>query len=91
MTIKFFATLRLSLGVASVEVDNTEPVTVRDALEKAEKQLGAEFISEVLQDNGQPRMGAMILIDGKNIVHLSGVETPVQNETLSVFPPAGGG
>lgn len=36
--------------------------------------------------------GFMILVNGKNIEHLQGLQTPLEeNDVVSIFPPAGGG
>ncbi len=91
MTVKFFATLRAALGVGSVELEHDTPMTVREVLERAEQETGKPIMQELFEDDGSMRIGAMVLVDGKNISHLNGLDTTVQSETLSVFPPAGGG
>ncbi len=91
MTVKFFATLRASLGVGSVDLEHDGPITVGEALHRVEQQTGKPIMQELFEDDGSMRVGAMVLVDGKNISHLNGLETTVQSETLSVFPPAGGG
>ncbi len=36
--------------------------------------------------------GYIILVNGHNIVHLNGLDTPLNEEdTVSIFPPLGGG
>ncbi len=92
MTVKFFATLKLKLRVASVSVEASPATTVGQALRDAERALGSEFWLEIFDEAGTARVGAMVLLDGVNIAHLQGVDTPVGTaEALSIFPPAGGG
>ncbi len=92
MTIKFFATLKLKLGVASVELDAEPQLSVGDAIRRAEQSTGRSFWSEIFDQDGKTFPGGMVLLDGANIAHLDGVDTRVGDaETISVFPPAGGG
>jgi sulfur-carrier protein len=92
MTVKFFATLKLKLGVASVSVDGGQDLTVGEAVRRAQEAVGRQFWSEVFAEDGATLPGAMVLLDGANITHLRGVDTPVgEAEVISIFPPAGGG
>ena len=92
MTVKFFATLKLKLGVASVSVDGGQELTVGEAVRRAEETTGRPFWSEIFREDGATLPGAMVLLDGANITHLQGVDTPVgEAEAISIFPPAGGG
>ena len=92
MTVKFFATLKLKLGVASVEVDAEPGLSVGQAIKRAEQSTGRSFWSEIFDQQGKTFPGGMVLLDGANIAHQNGIDTPVGDaETISVFPPAGGG
>ncbi|TVQ40867.1 MAG: MoaD/ThiS family protein [Spirochaetaceae bacterium] len=92
MTVKFFATLKLKLGVASVKVDGEPGLSVGEAVKRAEEAGGRPFWSEIFDQLGNTRPGAMVLLDGTNISHLQGVDTPIgEAEAISIFPPAGGG
>ncbi len=88
--IHFFATLRLNLGVASMELELEEKTTVWELLKKVSEKLKVDICEKLLED-GKIRRGTMILLNGKNIIHLNGLDTPVVDGDLSIFPPAGGG
>ncbi|HDM70171.1 MAG TPA: MoaD/ThiS family protein [Thermotogales bacterium] len=88
--IHFFATLRLNLGVASMELELEEKTTVGELLKKVSEKLKVDICEKLLED-GKIRRGTMILLNGKNIIHLNGLDTPVVDGDLSIFPPAGGG
>ncbi|HCA40738.1 MAG TPA: hypothetical protein DEP01_04035 [Aminobacterium sp.] len=37
-------------------------------------------------------MGTIIMVNGKHIVHLQGLDTPLNDsDTVNIFPPVGGG
>ena len=92
MTVKFFATLKLKLGVASVSIEGGRELTVGEAVRRAEEATGRQFWSEIFGDDGATLPGAMVLLDGANITHLMGVDTPLGDAAaISIFPPAGGG
>lgn len=80
--VKFFATLREITGKREeiIEGDN-----VGDVLKVLYEEYGEEFEKELKERS-------MILVNGKNIEHLEGLKTRVSEEdTISIFPPAGGG
>ncbi len=89
--IEFFATLRLVLEVAGLEIEADGPVTVRQLISIASEKLGTD-ISAKLMDGDKIKRGTMILVNGKNIHHLNGLDTLVKpGDRVAVFPPAGGG
>ncbi|AEX85552.1 hypothetical protein XO10_05715 [Marinitoga sp. 1135] len=89
--IKFFATLRLHLRVASLSLDLNENTTVNELIDILVKHFNDEKVREYLIDENGIRKGTMILINGKNILHLNGLDTKIEEGVISIFPPAGGG
>ncbi|AAL80469.1 MoaD/ThiS family protein [Pyrococcus furiosus DSM 3638] len=82
MQVKLFATLIEFTGKRKLEIHG--PKTVRELLDKLEEMFPG-FKKELEQ-------GYMILVNGKNIEHLQGLDTPLSDDdTVSIFPPAGGG
>ncbi len=80
--VKFFATLREITGKREEIIKGD---TVEDVLNTLYREYGEEFRKEL-------RERSMILVNGKNIKHLEGLKTKVREEdTISIFPPAGGG
>ncbi len=89
--VEFFATLRLVLGVAGLEIEAGGPVSVRQLIDMVSRKLGTD-ISVKLLDGDRVKRGTMILVNGKNIHHLNGLDTTVNpGDRVAVFPPAGGG
>ncbi len=80
--VKFFAALREITGKREEII---EGYNVGDVLKVLYEEYGEEFEKELKERS-------MILVNGKNIEHLEGLKTKVSEEdTISIFPPAGGG
>jgi sulfur-carrier protein len=89
--VKLFATLRLKLGIAGLEVETDKPLTVMALLELVSQKLKADIVPELVKE-GEIKVGTIILINGKNILHAEKLETMITEDCeVSVFPPAGGG
>lgn len=89
--VKLFATLRLNLGVAELEIEIEQPVTMIRLLELASIQLESDIIPELIED-GKIMVGTILLINGHNVLHAEKLETLITEECIvSVFPPNGGG
>ncbi len=89
--VSFFATLRLALGVDSVNIKIKEPITVKELLDIVSNKIGISIKDKLLEKNGSIKRGTIILINGKNIIHLQGVDTKISSGEVAIFPPAGGG
>jgi len=91
INVKLFATLRLKLGIAELEVVTDKPVTIMQLLELVSQKLDTDIIPELIED-GKIMVGTILLINGKNIFHAEKLETMINEECeVSIFPPAGGG
>ncbi|MCK5171332.1 MAG: MoaD/ThiS family protein [Bacteroidales bacterium] len=91
INVKLFATIRLKLGVAGLEIETDKPVTIMELLELVSQKLDADIIPELIED-GEIIVGTILLINGKNVLHAEKLETLITEECeVSVFPPAGGG
>lgn len=91
VTVRLFATLRLALGRGVVTVDAEGPITVRALLDRVSTAVGSDVTPWLLDDEGKIDRGTMILVGGRNVLHLAGLETEVDAAEVAVFPPAGGG
>ncbi|ACS34414.1 MoaD/ThiS family protein [Thermococcus gammatolerans] len=80
--VKVFATLIDIVGKRMLEIGGVK--TVGELLDELDRRFPG--VKKELED------GYLILVNGKNIEHLQGLETPISDDdTVSVFPPAGGG
>jgi molybdopterin synthase sulfur carrier subunit len=89
--VKLFATLRLNLGVSSLEIETSNPITIMELLELVSTKLDSDIIPELIED-GKIMVGTILLINGKDILHAQKLETMITEDcVISVFPPVGGG
>lgn len=90
LTLKFFATFREAVGSKTIEREYEDDVTVGDVLSALE----AEFdgLSGNLVENGDLAPQINVLRNGREVLHIDGMETGLDDgDTLSVFPPVAGG
>lgn len=91
--VKFFGTYQRLSGKKRFQVRLQEPVTVREVIMKLEETFSPEF-SQVLQisKSDDHRPNSLILVGGKEISALQGLETMVNDsEEVILIPVAHGG
>lgn len=90
-TLFFQTALRRRLGLSEFAI-SSPPCTVLQLLDQFEKMTGLSVLNDILEAENTMHMGVMILLNGKNIRLLDGLETMAQpDDTVIVFPPSGGG
>lgn len=91
MRIRVYATLRDLLGTGRLDLPLPADGTVGEVL----RLLAAEHpaLAEKLWDAaGRPMDYVTVLLNGRSVAYLQGEATPVsESDTLSLFPPVGGG
>ncbi len=91
MKAKVFGTLRSIIGDKEVKVSFNQNNTIGDVLE----QLKARYpeLKEKLGGEGErPPTGVNILVNGRSIEFLDGLDTTLEeDDRLALFPPIGGG
>ncbi|WP_456434395.1 MoaD/ThiS family protein [Thermosulfuriphilus sp.] len=89
--LRFFGLLRLDLQKEELSLLLPEGASVRMALEKAAQILGPDLKNRLLEGTG-PRRGTIILINGKNILYIKGLDTELkEKDKIDLFPPGAGG
>jgi molybdopterin synthase sulfur carrier subunit len=91
MRVRLYATLRDLLKSSTVEVDLAEDTTIRALL----RRLVAEHpeLGSKLWDDEERLTGLVkVLLNGRAIQHLAGLDSPVSpGDNIALFPPVGGG
>lgn len=90
MIIKYFADIRGLTGRTEQPWTKASP-TLRALLADLVREYGARFEKRVFE-GGRLSRAIIIMINGQNLEHLSGLETPLGPEDVVVFFPmvAGG-
>ncbi|USZ70381.1 ubiquitin-like small modifier protein 1 [Natronosalvus halobius] len=90
LDLRFFATFREAVGQKDLSRTVEDGATVGDVLAALEAEYeGLE--GELLQD-GAIRPQLSVLKNGRDVVHMAGVDTDLEEgDRLSVFPPVAGG
>jgi molybdopterin synthase sulfur carrier subunit len=91
MKVKLYAMMRLKVGQRVVDVESPSNATVRRVL----TDLTARYpvLQEAIWDKNSELLGSVhVLVNGRDVRYLSGLDTPIQpNDAMDVFPPVGGG
>ncbi|WP_435176162.1 ubiquitin-like small modifier protein 1 [Halorussus sp. AFM4] len=87
LELRFFANFREAVGQKTLERDYPDGTTVGEVL----TDLVEEYDLDVFED-GDIRPQLSVMKNGKDVVHIDGRDTPLDDgDTLSVFPPVAGG
>lgn len=94
MKLLVFATYRQIVNGKSVEIPiSDEGTTVKVLLQGLIEQFPA-FEEELFAENNKEKLKPFIhlFVNGRNIIHLEGLATPVKNtDEIALIPPVGGG
>jgi molybdopterin synthase sulfur carrier subunit len=89
--LRFFANFREAVGSKTVEREYDAGETVGDVLRAIESEW-PDLEGDILADDGEIKPQLSVLKNGREVLHLEGTETPLEDgDTLSVFPPVAGG
>jgi len=91
MRVRIFATLRQLVGAKEVEVEVEAGATARNVLEKLTAAYPA-LGEHILDNDGNLQSSINVLVNGRSIRFLHGLDTAIQeSDQLALFPPVGGG
>lgn len=87
---KLYATLRAIAGSKTVALER-QPDTVGAALKELVDRF-PDLREGLLSEDGAVRPFVAVMVDGRDIRHLDGLETVLPDDaTLDIFPPVAGG
>ncbi len=91
LELRFFATFREAVGRKEIHREFDADATVGDVLRALEAEF-PELAGELLDEGGEIRPQLTTLKNGREVVHLDGTATELEDgDRLSVFPPVAGG
>lgn len=92
INIQFYSLLRLLLKREKFELPAVKNETVGQLLQRLQQQLATPFLQKLLDDQGAPILGTIIMVNRRNIHHLEKLETQIKDgDVVALFPPGAGG
>lgn len=95
VSVRFFASLRELVGkkVELLEFSDSEEITVEKGLKRLNDLYGKDFVEYVFdRKTGEIRGYLTLLVNGRSITILNGLETKLMDgDVLAILPPVGGG
>jgi MoaD family protein len=95
VSVRFFGSLRALLGkkVECVKFEDREKATVEKALKRLSEIHGKDFVEYVFDGRtGEIQSYLLLLVNGRSITVLRGLETRlIDGDVLAILPPVGGG
>ena len=89
MKVELFSFLRQAAGTSEINIQARD---VRALLELLSDVYGEEFKKLILETDVTLKEGVNVLVNGRNILFLEGLETVLNPEdTVTLIPPAAGG
>ena len=93
MKVKFFATFRdiVHLKELEINIDSSESQTVDKLLDDIIKKFPT-LQKELFNEDGTVKKLSHILVNGRNIIYLKGLQTELKaSDEIALIPPVGGG
>ncbi|MGI6703679.1 MAG: ubiquitin-like small modifier protein 1 [Clostridia bacterium] len=91
MKVKFFATIREHTRSREIDVTEQGCGSVGDLLQYLCNLYGRGLCSLLLED-GKLGSQIIVLVNGRNVVHLRELDTPLErDDEVSIFPVVAGG
>jgi molybdopterin synthase sulfur carrier subunit len=85
--VKLFANFREAAGEKEVDLAAT---TVKELLNNLVKKF--QNLEPLIFEDGELRDYVHIMVNGRHVNHLEGLDTPLkENDTVAIFPPVSGG
>ncbi|WP_224268103.1 ubiquitin-like small modifier protein 1 [Haloprofundus salinisoli] len=90
LQLRFFATFREAVGQKTIDREYDDGLVVGDVLSALESEF--DGLEGQLLENGELKPQINVLKNGREVLHIQGIETTMEDgDTLSVFPPVAGG
>jgi molybdopterin synthase sulfur carrier subunit len=91
LELRFFATFRAAVGQKSIDREFPADARIGDVLAAIEEEF-PETAGDILDGDGDIKPQLSVLKNGREVVHIDGVDTELADgDRVSVFPPVAGG
>lgn len=90
MLMKFFATYRELTGCKELVIP--APPTAQALFDELAVRYGPAMQKKLFAPNGELSEDVILLVNGRHISHIAGLDTPLsEGDTVSLFPMVAGG
>ena len=92
LKVKFYSLFRINLKSPGTEYELAGEISIAELIRKLDQEFDGYFTQKLLEEDRSISSGAIILVNGHNVLHLDKLETKVNNQdTVTLFPPSAGG
>ena len=92
LNVKFYSLFRINLKSSGTEYELKDKIRIAELIERLDQEYDNYFTQKLLEEDESISAGAIILVNGHNVIHLEGLATKVDNQdTVTLFPPSAGG
>ncbi len=89
VTVRMFTSLRALTGLREIQLTANN---VQDLIDQLSEKFGEKFRKMLLEPNGSLKPYFHILVNGRHVRLLAGLQTPLsKDDVVAIFPPIGGG
>lgn len=90
--VKFYSLFKINLKSSGEEYEIEAEITVAELLKKLDQDYDGYFTLKLLDEEGEIAPGSIILVNGKNVLHLEKLKTKIKDgDKVTLFPPSAGG
>lgn len=90
--VKFYSLFKINLKSSGKEYEVDSEITISELIKKLDNDFDGYFTLKLLNDEGKIAPGSIIMLNGKNVLHLNKLKTKVTDgDTVTLFPPSAGG
>jgi molybdopterin synthase sulfur carrier subunit len=92
LKVKFYSLFRINLKSPGTEYELSSEITIAELIKKLDEAYDGYFTHKLLEDDRSISPGSIIMVNGKNVIHLEKLETKINNQdVVTLFPPSAGG
>jgi len=90
--VKFFGPFKELVGKRWMAVEVHQDISILEFIHEMAEKSNPRLVEEIVNHEEDLRPNVIVLINGRNIVHLDHLNTKLKDkDTVALFPPVGGG